>query len=83
LPLAPQVYVVYFKTNARWIRDYPAISNYVQELYAMPGLQHATNIGHIKTHYFTSHPHLNTYAVIPLGGEPWWEQPHDRTSNFP
>ncbi len=22
---------------------------------------------HIKTHYFTSHPHLNHYAIVPVG----------------
>ena len=33
---------------------------------------------HCKRHYYTSHPKLNTYSVIPVGGEAWWEEPHDR-----
>lgn len=37
----------------------------------------------LQTHYFTSHPKLNHYAIIPKGGEPWWEQPHDRAERFP
>ena len=37
---------------------------------------------HIKMHYFTSHPKLNFFSVIPKGGEPWWEQPHDREHKF-
>lgn len=38
---AEQVYVVYFKTNKRAIHEYPNLSNYVRDLYQMPGEQHA------------------------------------------
>jgi hypothetical protein len=31
------VYVVYFKCNKQFIREYPNISNYVREVYQMPG----------------------------------------------
>ena len=54
-----------------------------QELYQLPGNSKSVNIGHIKTHYFTSHPHLNTYGIIPAGGPAWWEEPHDRDAKFP
>jgi len=54
------------------------------DLYQTPGMTAAVNMRHIKTHYFTSHPQLNTYAIIPVGlGEEWWKQPHDRASKFP
>jgi putative glutathione S-transferase len=36
------------------------------------------NMKHIKEHYFTSHPSLNTYAIVPVGGKAWWEEPHNR-----
>jgi hypothetical protein len=56
----------------------------------IPGLRACVNMSHIKTHYFTSHPHLNTYAIIPGGllqgdadSPPWWERPHDRKEKFP
>lgn len=35
-----------------------------------------------QVHYFSSHPKLNYYAVVPKGGEAWWEQPHDRAERF-
>eukprot|EP00667_Euglena_gracilis_P013883 EG_transcript_14349 len=73
-----EVYVVYFKTNRNFIHQFPALSNYVRDIYQTPGVKEAINMQHIKTHYFTSHPKLNFYAVIPAGGEPWWEQPHNR-----
>lgn len=68
------VYVVYFKTNKAFIRDYPSIKRYVQDLYNTPGIKESTNMYHIKTHYFTSHPNLNYFAIVPVGGDPWWEE---------
>ena len=39
----------------------------------------SVNLDHIKTHYYTSHPKLNTYAVIPVGPEQWWlDKAHNR-----
>ncbi|GAB4823936.1 hypothetical protein N2152v2_010982 [Parachlorella kessleri] len=74
-----EVYVVYFKTNKRFIHQYPNLCNYTRDLYQTPGVAASVNIRHIKTHYFTSHPRLNYYAIIPGGtGDSWWEQPHDR-----
>jgi len=73
-----EVYVVYFKTNKKFIHQYPNMSNYVREIYQTPGVKESINMDHIKTHYFTSHPVLNHYAIIPVGGEPWWEVPHTR-----
>ncbi|KAG2426855.1 hypothetical protein HYH02_014708 [Chlamydomonas schloesseri] len=78
-----EVYVVYFKTNKRFLREYPNIAGYVRELYQEPGMKPAVDMYHIKTHYFTSHPKLNYYAIVPRGGEAWWEQPHDRAAKFP
>jgi hypothetical protein len=37
-------------------------------------------------HYFTSHPALNTYAIIPVGGSAWWEDAElrrARVAQFP
>ena len=60
-----EVYVVYFKTNTKAIREYPNIFNYLRELYQIPEVKRTVSMYHIKTHYFTSHPELNTYAIIP------------------
>ncbi|GLC40101.1 hypothetical protein PLESTM_000993200 [Pleodorina starrii] len=76
------VYVVYFKTNKCFLREYPNIAGYVRDLYGTPGVAAAVHMGHIKTHYFTSHPRLNPYAVIPRGGDAWWERPSDRAEFF-
>ena len=72
------VYVVYFKTDKKTLREYPALREYVKDLYSIPEIRKSVDIGHIKTHYFTSHPVLNPYAIIPAGPEPWWTEEHDR-----
>ncbi|KDD75622.1 hypothetical protein H632_c587p0, partial [Helicosporidium sp. ATCC 50920] len=73
-----EIYVVYFKTNKQRIQDYPHISNYVRELYQMEPIRKSVSVLHCKRHYYTSHPRLNYYAIIPRGGEAWWEESHNR-----
>lgn len=67
-----EVYVVYFKTNKHFIHEFPNLCNYTRDIYQTPGVAAAVNMQHIKTHYFTSHPRLNYYAIVPHGGEAWW-----------
>jgi putative glutathione S-transferase len=33
----------------------------------MRGIGETIDFYHIKTHYFTSHPNLNFYAIVPRG----------------
>ena len=46
------------------------------------GIKESVNMSHIKMHYYTSHPKLNHYAVIPKGlegtGKEWYGDPHNR-----
>ena len=62
-----EVYVVYFKCNTRSLSSYRHIQDYMREIYQMPGMADTISMEHIKMHYFTSHPALNPYAVIPRG----------------
>ena len=62
-----EVYVVYFKTNSRWVSGLPNIMRYCKDVWKIPGVKETTNMEHIKTHYFTSHPDLNKFAIIPKG----------------
>jgi len=74
-----EVYVVYFKCNKKLIRrDYPNIFNYVKDIYQLPGVAKSVNVKHIKTHYYTSHSDLNTFAIIPKGNPDDFSTPHDR-----
>lgn len=75
-----EVYVVYFKTNKKRIADYPNILNYVRDIYQMPGVADTVNMEHIKAHYYTSHPKLNAFSIVPIGpnAEAAFAEPHDR-----
>jgi len=75
-----EVYVVYFKCNVKKISEYPNIYNYLKELYQIEDIKKTINMYHIKTHYFSSHPNLNFYSIIPKGPNVLTdlETPHDR-----
>jgi len=64
------VYITYFKTNIKRIADYPNLLGFVRDVYSIPEVKANLSIDQIKTHYFTSHPVLNTYGIIPAYNGP-------------
>lgn len=71
------VYVVYFKTNGKMLKEFPHLREYVKDLYSIPEIQKSINMDHIKNHYFASHPKLNPYGIVPAGPfEAWWTDGH-------
>lgn len=78
-----EVYVVYFKCNKRFLSSYPNIDNYIRDVYQFQGLGKSINLEHCKIHYFSSHPNLNHYAIVPVGPGVDFSKPHDRHIKFP
>jgi putative glutathione S-transferase len=76
------VYVGHFKCNLRRIGDYPNLSNYLRDLYQVPGVAGTVNMTHIKAHYYGSHRTINPTGVVPLGPKLDFDAPHDR-ARFP
>jgi putative glutathione S-transferase len=76
------VYVGHFKCNRRRIADYPNLSNYLRDLYALPGVAPTVNLEHIKRHYYGSHPTINPTGIVPLGPELDFAAPNDRALRF-
>lgn len=72
------VYVGHFKCNLRRIADYPNLSNYLRDLYQVPGVAGTVNLHHIKTHYYGSHESINPTRIVPVGPELDYAAPHDR-----
>jgi putative glutathione S-transferase len=72
------VYVGHFKCNKQRIADYPNLSNYVRDLYQLPGIEETVNLTHIKRHYYGSHAAVNPTGIVPLGPEIDYSLPHDR-----
>ncbi len=72
------VYVGHFKCNIRRIADYPNLSNYLRDLYQVPGVAETVNFDHIKRHYYESHGTINPTGVVPVGPEQSFSTPHNR-----
>ncbi len=72
------VYHGLFKCNLRRIADYPNLSNYVRDLYQVPGIAETVNMDHIKRHYYISMAALNPTKIVPKGPELDFSARHDR-----
>ena len=72
------VYFGHFKCNLRRIVDYPNLSNYLRELYQVPGVAETVNMDHIKRHYYMSMRNINPTGIVPLGPALDFEAGHDR-----
>ena len=72
------VYYGHFKCNLRRIADYPNLSNYLRDLYQVPGVAATVNMDHIKRHYYMSMLQLNPSGIVPLGPALDFEAKHDR-----
>uniref|UniRef100_A0A6B2LAT6 Uncharacterized protein n=1 Tax=Arcella intermedia TaxID=1963864 RepID=A0A6B2LAT6_9EUKA len=74
-----EVYFVYFKCNKKMIRfSYPNLFNFVKDVYQWDNVARSVNMEHIKMTYYTAHPDLNTFAIVPIGAPDDWASPHDR-----
>ncbi len=72
------IYFGHFKCNLRRIVDYPQLSNYLRELYQLPGIAGTVDFDQIKTHYYGSHATINPTGIVPLGPQLELKDPHDR-----
>ena len=72
------VYYSHFKCNLRRIVDYPNLSNYLRELYQVPGVAETVSIPEIKRHYYGSHRGVNPTGIVPVGPALDFNAPHDR-----
>lgn len=77
------VYTTYFKTNIKRLVDYPNLLGFTRDVYqSFPEIRDSISMSHIKTHYFTSHPVLNTYGIIPRYDGPDLTVPSGRDKQF-
>ncbi|MBI3516244.1 MAG: glutathione S-transferase family protein [Proteobacteria bacterium] len=72
------VYHGHFKCNQRRLVDYHNLSNYLREIYQMPGIAATVDLARIKAGYYQGMPHINPTGIIPLGPEQNFSAPHDR-----
>ena len=72
------VYHGHFKCNRQRILDYPNLSNYLRDLYQIPGVSRVCDIDQVKRHYYGSHKQINPTGIVPLGPDQDFSLPHDR-----
>ncbi len=72
------VYYGHFKSNRQRIADYPAMSNYLRDLYQRQGIAQTVDFAHIKQHYYGSHVTINPTQVVPVGPDQDFTLPHNR-----
>ena len=70
-------YFSLFKCNKKRIADYPNLSNYMRELYRVPGVSATVKPRYYVINYY-SIAKLNPTGIIPKGTPVDLEQPHDR-----
>ena len=66
-----------FKCNLRRIEDYPALSNYLRELYQWPGIADTVWLERIKADYYGL-ANVNPSRIVPIGPVVDLARPHDR-----
>lgn len=76
------VYVGHFKCNLKRIVDYPNLSNFLRELYQVPGISETLDIDYCKRHYYISHTSINPTQVVPKGPALNFDAAHDRDRKF-
>jgi putative glutathione S-transferase len=74
------VYVTHFKANLRRLADYPHLWPYARDLYSIPAFRTTTDFGHIKRHYYGTHPQLNPLRIVPAGPVLDWDAPQQRAA---
>ncbi len=72
------VYVTHFRCDRRRIVDYPALSGYLRDLYAVPGVAETVDFDQIRRHYFLTHHELNPRGILPIGPDVDLTAPHGR-----
>ena len=70
-------YFSLFKCNRNRIADYPNLSNYMRELYQVPGIAETVKPRYYVMTYY-SIARLNPTGIIPKGTPVDFRQPHDR-----
>lgn len=76
------VYYGLYKCNIRRLADYHNLSNYLRDMHQQNPFPDSLDFDAIKRHYYREDPLLNPKGVVPLGGVPNLDGPHDRVAKF-
>jgi putative glutathione S-transferase len=72
------VYYVAYKCNLRRLEDYHNLSNYLRELYQVPGIAEACDIAGMKRGVYSKAGPVGANGIVPAGPLVDHRHPHDR-----
>lgn len=72
------VYYIHFKCSLRRIQDYPALADYVRELWSWPIIRRCNDVELTRRHYYTSHYNINPSKLVAKVDLSWMEASHER-----
>ncbi|MBT5047275.1 MAG: glutathione S-transferase family protein [Rhodospirillaceae bacterium] len=72
------IYYVGYKCNQRHLEDYPHLSNYLRDLYQMPGIHGVSDVTSMKRQTFDPAGPIGANGVVPRGPVVDLTRPHDR-----
>lgn len=76
------VYHGHFKCNRQKLTEFHHISNYINELFQVPGIKETIDLEYTKVHYYASHVTINPTRIVPLGSVHYFDAPHDRNRQY-
>jgi glutathionyl-hydroquinone reductase len=69
----------HFKCNRNKLIEDTVLWAYARDLFQMNGFGDTVDFGHIKRHYYGTHPAINPTGIVPKGPDPaGWSTPHGR-----
>ncbi len=72
------VYNIHFKCSRRRIVDYPALREYVKEMYSWPVIRATNSVELTRRHYYCSHYTINPHRLVAKVDLSWMDMPHER-----
>jgi len=76
------VYHGHFKCNREKLTEFHHVSNYINELYQVPGVKETVDLEYTKVHYYVSHVTINPTQIVPLGAKHTFDAAHDRDRQY-
>jgi putative glutathione S-transferase len=76
------VYHGHFKCNREKLTEFHHLSNYINELYQVPGIKETVDLEYSKIHYYVSHVTINPTQIVPLGAKHTFDAAHDRDRQY-
>lgn len=76
------IYATLFKLNRNRLVEMPNLWGYTRDLYQQPGIAETFRLAETRLHYYKEFRTLNPTGIVPLGGEPAFDTPHDRDQRF-